>query len=315
MFKNGTTVVARKEPTLVESRLISNRGLFKVPANDNYRCLWLYVSLKREPKINFTNSKYNPDKSEYAKITWIRDSYVMKEEAVNFESQVFYWEKQESGYIGTALTCMYESIVGYLDYLAPYVGAAALPSDPTERIWIEPVDNMPTEIKIVGRGSSLLDCKLYALEYDVVCPEAEPSPKPPPSPPPALPFPPSEEVEVSPPYEYPNDNGDTVPADQDELPPEPPPTPEDCSVWEVVYSATLFNGTTTTQSRQWKYPYNPPVLGGTANSESTVQHSGSPTDECISLGYNSIAISVAPGAFPPPAVILSIEVISETQIS
>jgi hypothetical protein len=308
-------VAERKEPELIETRLISGRGLFEVPPNDNYRFLWLYVSLKREPRINFGSSKYNPDKSEYGKITWIRDSYVMRSEAITFEEEVFFWDKQESGYIGTALTCMYESIVGYLDYLAPYLGAAPLPSDPLNRIWIEPIDNIPTEIKIVTRGTSLLQCKLYSLEYDVACPEAEPSPKPPPSPPPSLPLPIPEQIEVSPPYEYPNDNGDTVPSDQDSVPPPPPPPIPDGSLWQVTYLATLFNGTTRTQVRTWQYPYDSPIIGGTANSSSTVRHSGTPGSPFVSLGYTSIAVSVSPGANPPPNVITNIQVISEVQIS
>lgn len=307
----------RKEYVLYETRRISGRGLFKRTPQPKDRHFLLYTNLIREPRVNFSNSKYNPDKSEYAKITWLKGGYVLREDVVHFEYQLFQWRVDPTGYLATAIPCMYRSIMDYLDYLAPFVGAPPLVTDPTDPIYVEPLLNNFDEIRIVCRGDAALECELYELEYDWQCPEGEPTPKEPPIPPPSERNPPGTPLEdISPPYDYStNDDENTSPSDLDEFPPEPPPPPDDCSLWQIVYRSTLFNGQQIEQIHQFKYPYSSPVIGGTANSEATVQHSGAPAQACSTLAYSTVVQSFSPGAFPPPAVIISIEVASETLIS
>lgn len=308
--------MVRKGYVLYETRRISGRGLFKRTPLLKDRHFLLYTNLIREPRVNFGSSKFNPDKSEYAKITWLKDGRVLREDAVNYPYQRFSWSVDPTGYLATAIPCMYRSIIDYLDYLAPFVGASPLVTDPTDPIYVEPLQDTFDEIRIVCRADSALECELYELEYDWQCPEGEPTPKEPIEPPPSEIIDPGTPIDdLSPPYDYDtNDDGNTQPNGIDAFPPEPPPEPEECSLWEIVYRATLFNASTIEQTRQYKYPYNEPVISGTADTVVTVQHSGVPTDECSSLAYSGTVFSVSPGSDPPPSVIIHVEILSETLI-
>lgn len=245
--------MAANEPELLEERKISGRGLFVIPDSDEYRHFWLYCSVKRLPKVNFTNSKWNPDRSEYAKITWIRKDYVIREDVLNYENQCFEFAVDSTGYLATAMVCMYESIVGYLDYLAPYVDAPPLPSDPENRIYVEPLRTTPQQIKIVCRGDTYVNCKLYLLNYDVNCPEATPTPKEPPDPPIEEQVPPGTPLEVSPPYDDVDDDGDTDPSDIDDFPPPPSPFPYggECQViaLRAYFNITNSSGVVSSTTR------------------------------------------------------------------
>lgn len=216
--------MAGKEWQLLEARTISGRGLFRIPANDAYRHFYLYVNVIRLPRVNWTSSKWNPDKSEYAKLTWLRNEYVLREDILSFEHQLFEFSPDPShaNYINQGMVCLYEQIIGYLDYLAPFIPAPPLASG--EPIPIEPLRNTPTEIKIVCRESTAIVCKLYYLEYEEACGSATSTPKPPPDPEPDAQQPdPAPIGDISPPYQSPNDDGDTVPYVGDENPPPPDP--------------------------------------------------------------------------------------------
>lgn len=221
--------MAGKEFQLLETRSISGRGLFRIPANDAYRHFYLYINVIRLPRVNFTNSKFNPDKSEYAKITWIRNDYVLREDAMNFENQLFEFSPDPShaNYINQGMVCLYESIIAYLDYLAPFIPAPPLASG--EPIPINPLRNTPTEVKIVCRESTAIVAKLYYLEYEEACGSAEATPVPPPDPMPEPQQPtPAPIGDLSPPYQSPDDDGDTVPYPGDANPPPDPSIGEPC---------------------------------------------------------------------------------------
>ncbi len=216
--------MAGKEWQLLEERLISGRGLFRIPANDAYRHFYLYINVVRIPRVNWTSSKWNPDRSEYAKITWVRDKYVLREDALNYENQLFEYSPDPSNanYINQGMVCLYEQIIGYLDYLAPFIPAPPLAEGAP--IPIEPLKNTPDEIKIVCRESTAINCKLYYLEYEEACGSATSTPKEPPDPEPEPQQPEFAPIgDITPPYQEPNDDGDTVPYQGDENPP-PPPT-------------------------------------------------------------------------------------------
>jgi hypothetical protein len=232
-------MVARKEWELFETRLISGRGLFLIPPNDNLRHLYLYLNVVREPSTNFTNSKYNPDKSEYAKITWIRENYVLREDAMNFEHQRFEWacDPSAAGFYAQFLACAFTDLTNRLDYGFGYLGVP--PLMPGDRAYVEPLKDAPTDIKIVCRGNTAIEAQLWKLDYDYACPEGQPTPKPPPDPPQPPPVPPDTPIgDISPPYDPPSDGGDTDPAPGDDNPPPPPPVPA-CWKTYTTYSPYL----------------------------------------------------------------------------
>lgn len=206
----------REIPALVEERNISGRGIFLVPASPAYRRLYLYVNVVRRPRVNFLSSKYNPDKSEYAKILWTRNGYVLREDTVNFDYQLLEWDKEPASFLAYYMVCAFKQIEGYLTYLAPFIPAPPLVIDPTDVLYAEPVDTIPDKITVVCRGSTALNMKLYALNYDVGCSEAAPSPKESPDPDPVETVAPDVGVGTSAPYEDPNDGGDTIPSPIDE---------------------------------------------------------------------------------------------------
>lgn len=237
--------MAGKQWELLEERTLSGRGLFRIPPNDAYRHFYLYVNVVRLPRVNWTNSKFNPDKSEYAKITWIRNQYVLREDALNYENQLFEYSPDpgSGGYIVQGMVCQHETILAYLDYLAPFVSAPPLP--PGQPIPIEPLRNTPTEIKIVCRESTALVCKLYYIEYEEACSSATSTPKPPPDPEPVeqqlTPVP----IEnISPPYEEPDDNGDTQPYQNDETVEIPgenePPIGQDGDLYRIQFQYDAY---------------------------------------------------------------------------
>lgn len=219
-------MVARKEWELFETRVISGRGLFVVPVDDNLRHLYLYANIVRFPVVDWSSSKFNPDKSEYAKITWMRENYVLREDAVNYQNQRFEWacDPSATGYIATALACIHSSIVDYLGYGFGALGVP--PPVPGDPIYVEPLRDAPTDIKIVCRGDTAIEFQLWKLDYDYACPEGAPTPKPPPDPPQPIPDPPgTPRDDIAPPYSPPSDDGDTEPYDGDDNPVPPPPIP------------------------------------------------------------------------------------------
>lgn len=211
-----------EQPYLLQERLISGRGLIKIPPSDSYRHLYLYINVIRLPRTNFTSSKYNPDKSDYGKITWVRSGYTLRENSINYENQLIEWAVDPTGYLSSYLVCAYASVMGYLDYLAPFIPAPPLPTNPLDRIWAEPLKSTPSEIKIVCRGDTAISARLYALKYDVTCLDATPAPKTPPDPSPLASAPAGTGIGTSPAYDGLTDGGDTIRNSLDELESPPP---------------------------------------------------------------------------------------------
>lgn len=244
---------------LLESRNISGRGLFILPDDKSVRHYWLFLNVVRLPSNNSLSSKFNPDKSDYAKITWNRDGYVLKDESLSYENQRFDWAVDRTGYLASYLVCAFKEITSYLDYLAPFIPAPPLVTDPTERLYCEPLHDYPDTIKIVCRANTAIVADLYYLKYDVRCPEAEPTPKDPPSPSFPPPHPPGEPFNNDPPYDGDNDNGDSIPyqGDTNEPPPPPPPGPVQCQRYNIALTYNIVNvlgqpaGTRTTNVEQW----------------------------------------------------------------
>lgn len=209
---------------LVESRVISGKGIIKIPPFDDYRYLYLYLDLVRDPKVNFSSSKTNPDRSEYAKITWMRSLRVVREDSMNYEGQVLEWDIDSCGYLASYLVCAFAEVISYLDYLAPFIPAPPLPTSPTDRLYAEPMRSTPEVINVVCRSTSAVKCTLYALKYDIRCDEALATPKLPPDLERPSKVNKDQPLQIADPYTGADDGGNTVPNKID-LPLNPPPPP------------------------------------------------------------------------------------------
>jgi hypothetical protein len=310
------------EPELVQKRLISGKGVLSLPSDAvKNRYAVLYATVVRKPKNPYLNLGYNPPRARYGVLVFLRQGYVVDSKAIEYEKQAFDAINDICGQTLHAVKCAYAGTLQSIYNLAVSISGTpgGIGLNPTTiDNTIKDYTNLRLgwdECRLVCYADAAIELQMWRQIYDI-CDDANDNDQPPPPPdPPHDTVPPGTPLDdISPPYDSEtNDNDNTQPYPGDETPPpEPPPD----SLWEVVYLAYLFNGTTRTQTRQWKYPYNDPVLGGEANSQLTVQHSGTPGQTFIPLGYNSIAISVAPGAFPPPGgVITGYEILSETQLS
>jgi hypothetical protein len=235
-------VAPKEEFVKIETRLISGRGIIRIPDSDKYRCLLLYVNVVRLPAVNFSTSKWNPDKSEYVRITWERNKYIIRQDIQGFESQSYTQQSDVTGYIAKGLLCILPSIINYFDYIASGVGRPPLPQGGD--LWIESLKFDPTVIKFCCRLDTAIEVQLWRLYYDINCEGATPDPPSPPDPPPPPKVPTGIPIgDISPPYPGDDDNGDTVPNPGDETAPTPEaPEGEPCSIilcrWSANFKST-----------------------------------------------------------------------------
>lgn len=236
-------MTGKKAPARLIQRTISGRGIVKVPYDATIRRLVLYLNVLRLPRIDFSNSKWNPDRSEYAKFTWMRGDYILREDALHYEHQRFVWDVDPSGYLAKALLCQYTRTTQRLTALA--VGLNLPPLPEASEIFIEPIADMPDVIKIVCRDDTAIDADLWKYEYDIACTEANTPPPPSDPPPPRSKVPVAMPIgDISPPYATPNDGGDTIPHPGDEsVPPEKPPQGVVCAFGEVAVRLLKFDQT------------------------------------------------------------------------
>lgn len=219
----------------VESRIISGLGILQIPIEARWRYFRVYVRLIRDPVPDFQNKKWNPDRSEYCKITWVSEGYVWKEDVLNYEQEVFELPaKEPAGYLASPLACLFTAVLEKLDVIIVALGGSISPvGDP---IPIEPVKLITTQLQFSCRDGCAIQVVLQGLEEDVGCPEGEPSPKQGDKPDNELPkVPPGTGVGVSPPYNEPDDDGNTIPDEGDEFdPPGEFPVGEECEELEVT---------------------------------------------------------------------------------
>jgi hypothetical protein len=228
-------MVLSEQFELIETRTISGRGILRFPDEDDYRHFYVYVDVVRYPLVDFSNSKWNPDRSEYAKLGWIIDEYIVREDVLNYGRQRFDWAVDPTGYLASYLVCAFGGVIGYLDYLAPFIPAPALVSDPTNPLFAHPLKYLPSRLNIVCRESTAVEVSLFGLKYDVRCPDATPTPKRPPDlPEPTAITPSGSPILVSRPYDEIDDNGNTIPFREDESPPPPPEIPGEACVKYIV---------------------------------------------------------------------------------
>jgi hypothetical protein len=212
----------REEFELVETRFISGLGVLEIPTDGDWRAFRLWVDVIRPPDPDFFNGKWNPERSEYAKVTWMADSYVWREDVIRYEKTVLdYFPVEPAAYLAPWLACVFEALDSKLCQILQGGGwGTCVPGD---IFYIEPVAYPVIFIRFSCREETALQLRLYGLKFDVPCVGGTPSPKLNQDIPPPIPsLSPDTPLEVSPPYSPPSDDGNSIPYEGDNFPPPPP---------------------------------------------------------------------------------------------
>lgn len=219
--------------------------------NKDWRRFHLRTNVLRLPISQFLDNDYNPQKSFFATMTFIREEDVVDTKRIEFINQAWDFYPPYDGQLQIAVKCAYQGILDTFINLGIAAGYPPYVVDNSIEAYTE-LTSIWDEIRVVCYSSAAVELNLYAEDYDVcnvsVKRPSPPPEKPPTPPPPPLPptiTPPETEPnnvpyappigDISPPYEGEDDGGNTVPYTNDENPTPPPPTTGDpCSLYRVV---------------------------------------------------------------------------------
>lgn len=272
----------------IEERLISGKGLLRVPDNKDVRearILTLYVSVFRRPRAEYLNLNYNPPKSRYATLNFFRDSYLLCSRALEFPSQAWDFYPELNYQNLYALDCVYEGILqtfvnlGNALNLIPISVENSISLYRHTRLFFD-------EIKVQCYADTAIKMKLESKPYDFCEEQQDYIPDPPPPPPNEV-----GEIPRGTPLEFPEgvslpydgstfDNGDSIPyeGDQYNTPPLPEPEGEECQSYGITiqWEQLLNNGVTwvnlsNNQTIYGKYNLSPILIPVAGNPERTAQ--------------------------------------------
>jgi len=220
---------------VIETRLISGTGLVRVPSgNDKRRYYSLVLDVIREPLAQSISFRYSPPRQRYATIVLLKDGYVLQEIPMDYKRRRIDFVLDVPGQTLIAVKCAYE---GILTTFANLGNALLLPTISVTNL-IADFPNLNLlwdEAQIVCEGSTALQVKLLADEYNRCNDASVDEKKPPPPPPPLPPVPPGTPIgSISPPYDA--QDTVTVPNPIDAVEPGGLPQGERCSKYEVLVS-------------------------------------------------------------------------------
>jgi hypothetical protein len=217
-------------------RTISGKGIITIP-EDYFSALqiYLYVQVLREPLNPSRNYTWNPDRSFYAHIAFCIDDFVLREEDVNFNSQVYELHNGQESQNLLSLICAYD---GILDSFVSVGNVIGVTLSRTNLIKSHPyLRSQINRIRFECFADSALVLTLRGTSLDKCALEDGDSTPPPPPPLPVELVPPGEPVMTSPAEDGDNDGGDTLPFPGDE--PDLPIFPgEPCQRYLVRYSVS-----------------------------------------------------------------------------
>jgi len=210
----------------IEERLISGRGVLKVPVNKTKnRMSVLYLDVVRPPRNAYLNKNWNPNRGRYAFLSFLRDDYVISTASMEFTREAYDTISDGSGQTLIAVKCAYEGILQTFTNLG---NALLLPSISYQDL-IKDYENLRTgweEVRIQCYADTAIQARLYRLVYDTCDPTKDQQRKPPPPPPPLPRLPAGTPIgDISNGYDGGDDDGNTVPYDYDDQPYVPPPLP------------------------------------------------------------------------------------------
>lgn len=216
----------------LETRIISGKGVLKLDPNSddfkNAKILIVYADVIREPRNKYLNKNWNPPKSRYATLNFMRDTYVIKSHAMEFPSEKLEFYPDPASQAMLAVDCAYRGVLQSFVNLEVALGLTVVSVINNIKDW-KWQDLWFDEIKVVCYGDTAIQLNVQSIPYEL-CPDQIEHTRNPPPPPRDLPppVPPGEPLgypnpPVSEPYEGTDDNGDTVPYPDDTSTP-PPPT-------------------------------------------------------------------------------------------
>lgn len=240
------------ELELVEERLISGKGVLRVPSAARKARYWImYADVIRLPTNEYRELNWNPYQSLYARMVYRRDGYVQTYDYLRYTREQRTYINDITGQNLRAIKCAYEGILQTFFNLG---NALALPSISITNL-IKDYKSLALswdEILFSCYSNTALQIRFFKLDYDVCNEENDDSDDPPPPPPPLPPVPPGTPIgSISPPYdEGDNDDGNTDPFDGDEIEPPFPPLPDNTLLkWNAstrrnprtTYAQAVFN--------------------------------------------------------------------------
>jgi hypothetical protein len=215
------------EPEKIDQRIISGKGILKASLAKRYKLLWYDFQLIRPPKQDYQNNNWNPPRSKYAFASFCIGDAVIEILAIEFKSQRKYILHSITEQNLYALKCAHlslqESIADMMQQLR--LDSQFVLGTRARRLEAWQYSNIYPDIcRIHCYSDSALQVSLWGIPFDS-CPDDRDVPPPPPPPqPPQRRYDPGTPVPVSPPYQAPDDGGDTDPYPLDKN--QPPPGPQ-----------------------------------------------------------------------------------------
>ena len=227
------------ELDLVEERLISGTGLLRVPGVvEDTRYLRLNIDVIREVPEPFKSFKWEPSRSRYCTLAFMRDGYVIEEQPVDYKRRQFEFVADSPGQALIAIKCMYKGLLetfvnlGNALILIPFIVDNKIEDYENLRLLWD-------EVRVVCEGSTAVQVRLFALRYDDDCDSSDERKLPPP-PPPLPQVPPGTGIgSISDPYD---EDDVTNPNPIDDLPEPPTIEGEQCAPYRGRFRATRSTG-------------------------------------------------------------------------
>lgn len=217
------------EYELIQDRVVSGKGVLKIPSDGvRSRANILYTDVVREPKNKYLNLEWNPPRSRYANLCFLRKGYVLFHSPVEFEHQVFDGVNEPGGQALIALKCAYEGVLISIANLGTALGETLVQYTDTIKDY-ESLNNSWDEVRIKCYADTAIQLRLYGLPYDACSLEKDDTRKPI-EPPPQFPkVPLGTPVPNDNPYNYlTGDDGSSLPYPGDA------PVPSTCTLTGVA---------------------------------------------------------------------------------
>jgi len=222
------------EPELIQKRLISGKGVLKVPTDVvKNRYTVLYATVVRKPKNSYSNFAYNPVRSRYGTLVFLRQGYVVDVKAIDYEKSAFDGVNDISGQVLNAVKCAYEGILQTYANLGTALGLTVTTIEDT----IKDYTNLRLawdECRLVCYADTAIELQLWRQKYDICDPDKDQDQPPPPPDDPPEPVEPGTPIEeISDPYDPDTDDDNNTEPYPGDGPPPPEPT---TGTWTIVYA-------------------------------------------------------------------------------
>ena len=234
----------------LETRIISGKGLVKMPLNDkNFtqaKIITVFCSVVRRATNEYLNFAYNPPRSRYCTLSFIRAGYVIHTASMEYAQQSYDFYPEISAQTLYAVECSYAGVLQSFINLAANLGATWITIEDHIKNWVH-TNLMFDEIKVVCYADTAVQITVVSQKFDLCEEQEDKDPVPPPAPPSTVPSvspgTPLQDADVplSDPYSGADDDGDTVPHPIDVVP-EPPEFPqgERCTRYHL-YAKCYYN--------------------------------------------------------------------------